>query len=54
MKIFHTADWHLGKNIYGRSMLEDQADFINRCFLPLVREERPDLVLLAGDVLTAR
>ena len=50
MKILHTADWHLAKNIYGRSMLEDQADFINRCFLPLVREERPDLVLLAGDV----
>lgn len=50
MKIIHTADWHLGKNIYGRSMLEDQADFINRCFLPLVREEQPDLVILAGDV----
>lgn len=50
MKIFHTSDWHLGKMIYGRSMLPDQEHFVNEVFLPAVRSERPDLVLLAGDI----
>lgn len=50
MKILHTSDWHLGKMIYGRSLLPDQEYFINQVFLPAIREERPDLVILAGDV----
>lgn len=50
MKIFHTSDWHLGKMVYGRSLLPDQAHFVNDVFLPAVRSERPDLVLLAGDI----
>ncbi|NLJ32084.1 MAG: exonuclease SbcCD subunit D [Clostridiales bacterium] len=50
MKIFHTSDWHLGKMIYGHSLLPDQAHFVNEVFLPAVRRERPDLVLLAGDI----
>ena len=35
MKLIHTADWHLGKNIEGHSRLEEQRlflkDFINIC-----------------------
>lgn len=50
MRILHTADWHLGKMLYGRSLLEDQSYFVNRVFLPLVEREHPDLILLAGDV----
>lgn len=50
MKIFHTSDWHLGRMLYGRSLLEDQAFFINQVFLPAVKEQRPDLVLLSGDI----
>lgn len=50
MKIFHTSDWHLGKMIYGHSLLPDQAYFVNEVFLPAVRSEHPDLVLLAGDL----
>lgn len=50
MKILHTSDWHLGKMLFGRSLLEDQADFIDRVFLPLVEREHPALILLAGDV----
>lgn len=50
MKILHTSDWHLGKMLYGRSLLEDQSYFINRVFLPLMEQEHPDLILLAGDV----
>ena len=40
MKILHTSDWHLGKMLYGRSLLEDQSYFINRVFLPLMEQER--------------
>lgn len=50
MKLLHTADWHLGRMLYGRSFLEDQAHFIRQFFLPLVREELPDAVIIAGDV----
>ena len=50
MKLVHTADWHLGKYLYGRSLLPDQEYFVREQFLPFLREERPDLVILAGDV----
>ena len=30
MKILHTSDWHLGRMIYGRSLLEDQEHFIQK------------------------
>ncbi|MBQ6545810.1 MAG: exonuclease SbcCD subunit D [Lachnospiraceae bacterium] len=49
MKLYHLADIHLGKIIYGRSMLDDQRDWIEK-FLALCREGRPDAVLIAGDV----
>lgn len=50
MKLVHTADWHLGKYLYGRSLLPDQEYFVREQFLPFLRTERPDLVILAGDV----
>ncbi len=50
MKVVHTSDWHLGKMIYGRSLLPDQEHFIFQTFLPMVSYEHPDLVLIAGDV----
>lgn len=50
MKILHSSDWHLGKFLYGKSLLEDQEYFINKFFIPLVRDEAPDLVLISGDV----
>ncbi len=50
MKILHTSDWHLGRMIYGRSLLPDQEYFIEHVFYPILEEEKPDLVLLAGDI----
>lgn len=50
IRILHTSDWHLGKTVYGKSMLPDQEYFIEEIFFPLVRRERPDCVLLAGDI----
>lgn len=50
MKLFHTSDWHLGRMLYGRSLLEDQRHFLEGQFLPAVERERPACVLLAGDL----
>ena len=50
MKFVHTSDWHLGRMLYGRSLLPDQEHFLQQTFLPLIERERPDAVLLAGDV----
>ncbi|HLR42636.1 MAG TPA: exonuclease SbcCD subunit D [Pseudogracilibacillus sp.] len=49
MKIFHTADWHLGKVLQGVSMTEDQA-YILKEFVEQVKLERPHCVIVAGDL----
>lgn len=49
MKFFHISDLHLGKTIYGRSMLEDQRYWIDRV-LELCDQRKPDAVLISGDV----
>lgn len=49
MKIFHTADWHLGKILQGVSLLEDQAYVLNQ-FINEIKQEKPDVVIIAGDL----
>lgn len=49
MRLLHSADWHLGRIFNGRSLLDDQVGIL-RQFVGLVREHRPDAVLIAGDV----
>ena len=49
MRILHTADWHLGKSLEGRSRLEEQRRFLSD-FVRIVKEEQVDLIILAGDV----
>ncbi|SOC43960.1 exonuclease SbcCD subunit D [Ureibacillus acetophenoni] len=49
MKIFHTADWHLGKLVQGVYMTEDQEYVLNQ-FLEAIDEEQPDVVIIAGDL----
>ena len=50
VKLLHTADWHLGKVLLGRSLLEDQRYFLEHVFYKALEEYRPDCVILAGDV----
>ncbi len=50
MKFLHTADWHLGKLFYGTYLTDEQEWILQNEFLPLIDEEQPDVVLLAGDV----
>jgi len=49
MKIFHTADWHLGKLVQGVYMTEDQRIVLQQ-FLDAIDEEKPDVVIIAGDL----
>jgi exonuclease SbcD len=49
MKILHTADWHLGKNIEGHSRMDEQACFLTD-FVKIVKDEKIDLLIIAGDV----
>lgn len=49
MRFIHTADWHLGRTLHGVSLLEDQAHALEQ-FLGIVAQERPDFVLIAGDI----
>ncbi|MGE6376759.1 exonuclease SbcCD subunit D [Peribacillus muralis] len=49
MKFIHTADWHLGKIVHGVHMTEDQRDALLQ-FINIVEEEKPDAVVIAGDL----
>lgn len=49
MRILHTGDWHLGKNLEGHSRLEEQEKFL-KDFVAIVEEQNIDLVIIAGDV----
>ncbi|GED02251.1 exonuclease subunit SbcD [Bacillus atrophaeus] len=48
MRILHTADWHLGKTLEGRSRLNEQAEFLEE-LNKIVKEEKIDAVVMAGD-----
>ena len=49
MKFLHLSDLHLGKRFYETSLIEDQADILNK-IICVIEEEKPDGVLIAGDV----
>lgn len=49
LRIFHTADWHLGKIVQGQYMTEDQAYALDH-FIQDVEREQPDVVIIAGDL----
>lgn len=49
MKFFHTADWHLGKLVQGVYMTDEQR-YILELFLEAIEREKPDAVVIAGDL----
>lgn len=49
MKLIHLSDLHLGKRVDEYSMLEDQ-EYILKRILNVIDDERPDAVIIAGDV----
>ncbi len=49
MKLFHTSDWHIGKLVHQIHMTEDQRHILEQ-FVELVKEEKPDAIIIAGDL----
>lgn len=49
MKLMHLSDLHLGKRLNEFSLLEDQACILHQ-ITQLARDERPDGILIAGDL----
>ncbi len=49
MRFLHTADLHIGKNIYEFNMLDDQK-YILQEILQIAKDEQVNAILLAGDI----
>lgn len=49
MKLLHLADLHIGKMLYGYSLIEDQKAVFLEVYR-FIEEEKIDVVLLAGDI----
>ncbi|MGN2636033.1 metallophosphoesterase family protein [Nocardia takedensis] len=49
MRMLHTSDWHIGRTFHGVDLLADQERAL-LAIADLVREERVEAVLVAGDV----
>lgn len=49
MKLLHTSDWHLGRVLHDRSLLEDQRAFL-RQVEDVLRTDPHDALIVAGDV----
>ena len=49
MKFFHLSDLHIGLKLMNRDLREDQ-EYILDEITELARRERPDAVVIAGDI----
>ncbi len=49
MRFLHTSDWHLGRTLHREDLHAAQAGFLDH-LVDTVREEKVDVVLVAGDV----
>ncbi len=50
MKILHSADWHLGKKLGVHGRTHEFASFIDHLLTDVLPQERPDVIIIAGDV----
>lgn len=53
MRLLHTADWHLGKRLYGVERI-GESEAVLAELAELAAAERPDAILVAGDLLERR
>ena len=49
MKIIHTGDWHLGHRLYNYDRTDEEEHFF-RQLAATVRRERPDALVVSGDI----
>lgn len=50
MKLLHTSDLHIGKTVAAIPMLEEQKSMLFGQIIPIIEKERPDAILISGDV----
>ena len=49
VKFLHTADWHIGRKLQGKDLLEDQQYVMNN-LISKIDEIKPDFLIIAGDL----
>lgn len=49
MRVLHTADWHLGRALYGRKRDQEFKAFLD-WLVAIIHREKIDVLLIAGDV----
>jgi len=49
MKLLHTADWHLGKTLNGKNLIDDQYFILNQLF-DIIKDKKPDVIIISGDI----
>lgn len=49
MRVLHTSDWHLGRNLEGRSRIQEQREVIDE-IVNIAEKEEVHMVLIAGDI----
>ncbi|SDH04841.1 Exodeoxyribonuclease I subunit D [Alteribacillus persepolensis] len=49
MRVLHTADWHLGRTLEGRSRKQEHVAFFEELEL-IIKDEQIDVLCMAGDV----
>jgi exonuclease SbcD len=49
MRFIHTSDWHIGRILFERSLIQDQEHILEQ-FVDLVRRSEVDAVVIAGDI----
>lgn len=49
MRLLHTADWHIGRQLHNLSLLDEQRHAL-RQITELIQERQVDVVLVAGDI----
>jgi len=49
MKILHTSDWHLGRNLFGRKRYDEFEAFLH-WLEELIKNEKIEILLIAGDI----
>ena len=49
VKFLHTADWHIGRKLQGKDLLEDQQGVLDNLITEM-KEINPDFLIIAGDL----
>ena len=49
MKILHTSDWHIGRQLHGVALIDDQRHVLKQ-IVAIVAARAIDVVVIAGDI----